>query len=777
MTPARVHASAQPPLARPAPPVRASSGVAALLRVQALAGGEAELLVYGPIGEDWWSESVSARQVVEQLGTITATTIRVRINSEGGSVLDGLAIHNALQRHPARIVVTIDGLAASIASLIAMAGDEIVMPPNTLMMIHAPWAYAGGNADDFRQAVAMLETYERAMATSYAARSGQSIDAVLALLRDYRDHYYSASEAVAAGYADRIDDDHAPLPADAHAARSHVDALVRHLALTAHAPAPIAAAARARLLATLTPTRFVALSAARQTALVAALGDDPMKDTYLQIQAQAIPPTPAPAPAPIPPAPVPPATPPATPLAPAATPAHAAATPPPAAPTPAAGADAPLASVQARNTQIRAVFAGFRDQPAVRELEATVLADTGITLEAAQARLLGLLGTGATPLAGGGHVVAGEEETDRLRTAATNMLLVRAGTLTGREADDARNGNPYLNLSLVGMAEQALIRAGIHTRAMTREEIARRALAQQGTSDFPIILEATLHRMVIAGYNATPFTWSRFCSIGTLSDYRPHDRYHLSSFSDLKEVNEHGEYENGVLGDAIKESIQGKRKGRILQITPEALVNDDLSALSQPANKLGQAAGRTIEKDVYALLAMNAGAGPVMRDGRTLFHAEHHNVIVAGGPPSVAAFDAIRVMLGSQMDPAGNDYLDITASIWLGSLALGGTARVVNSAEFDTDVRDQFEIPNKARNTFRDLVDSPRLNGTDAWYAFADPAIEPVIEVAFLDNVRVPTLEQETNFRTDGLSWKVVHRYGVGAVGFIGAVRNPGVSD
>lgn len=758
MTRAFAHASAKPPHVRPVSLPRPSSGVASLLRVQALANSEAELLIYGPIGEDWWSESVTAKQVVEQLGATIATTIRVRINSEGGSVQDGLAIHNALQRHPARIVVTIDGLAASIASLIAMAGDEIVMPVNTLMMIHAPWAYAGGNADDLRQAVAMLETYERAMAESYAARSHQSIDAVLALLRDYRDHYYTASDAVAAGYADRVDDDTATLPSDAHAAQAHVDALVRHLALTAHAPTPIAAAARARLLATLTPTRFVALPAARQTALVAALGDDPMKETFLQIQAQAIPPTPAPTPdpAPVPPAVIPPA--PATPPIVAS----------------AAGADAPLAGVQARNTQIRAVFAGFRDQPAVRDLEATVLADTGIALETAQARLLGLLGTGATPLAGGGHVVAGEEETDRLRTAATNMLLVRAGTLNGREADDARNGNPYLNLSLVGMAEQALIRAGVHTRAMAREEIARRALAQQGTSDFPIILEATLHRMVIAGYNATPFTWSRFCATGTLSDYRPHDRYHLSSFSDLKEVNEHGEYENGVLGDAIKESIRAKRKGRILQITPEAIVNDDLSALSQPANKLGQAAGRTIEKDVYALLAMNGGAGPVMRDGSTLFHADHRNVIAAGSPPSVAAFDAISVMLGSQMDPAGNDYLDITAAIWLGSLALGGTARVVNNAEFDTDVRDQFEVPNKARNTFRDIVATPRLNHTPAWYAFADPNIEPVIEVAFLDNVRVPTLEQETNFRTDGLSWKVVHRYGVGAVGVIGAVRNAG---
>lgn len=730
------------------------SGVPSLLRVEARGPSRAELLIYGPIGESWWSESVSAKQVVEQLSELRVATIDVRINSEGGSVQDGLAIHNALKRHPARIVVTIDGLAASIASLIAMAGDAIEMPENTLLMIHAPWASVMGNAEAMRRAIAMLETYEQAMATSYAAKSGQSLEAMLALLRDDRDHYYTAEQAVAAGFADRIATDDAPLPSEAQAADTHLSALIRHLALTASATPAIAHAARARCGATLTPTRFATLSVARQTAVLTALGDDPMTEPLLRVHAQAMP------------TPIPPAT--DTPPAPAAAP-----TPTPVA-VPIAAADA-LAAVQARNAQIRAVFAGFRDLAPVRELEASVLADTGISLETAQARLLAAIGAGTTPLGGGGHVVAGEEETDRLRVAATNMLLVRAGTLSGREADEVRNGNPFLNLSLVGMAEQSLMRAGVHTRSMTREEIARRALAQQGTSDFPIILEATLHRMVIAGYNATPFTWSRFCSTGTLSDYRPHDRYHLSSFSDLKEVNEHGEYENGVLGDATKERIQGKRKGRILQITPEAIVNDDLGAFAQPATKLGQAAGRTIEKDVYALLAINDGAGPTMRDGLTLFHPNHRNVIANGGPPSVAAFDAIRVLLGSQMDPAGNDYLDITAAVWLGSLALGGIARVVNSAEFDTDVRDQFEIPNKARHTFRDLVDTPRLNHTPAWYAFADPNIEPVIEVAFLDNVRVPTLEQETNFRTDGLSWKVVHRYGVGAVGAIGAIRNAGV--
>jgi hypothetical protein len=354
------------------------------------------------------------------------------------------------------------------------------------------------------------------------------------------------------------------------------------------------------------------------------------------------------------------------------------------------------------------------------------------------------------------------------------MLLVRAGTMTGREADDARNGNPYLNMSLSAMAEHCLIRAGVNTRTLTRDQIAHQAMAQQGTSDFPLILENTMNRMVIAGYNATPFTWTRFCSVGTLSDYRPHNRYYLGSFSDLKAVNEHGEYENGVLSDAAKEVIQGQRKGRILQITPEAIVNDDLGALQRPAFALGQAAGRTIEKDVYSLFALNSGFGPTMRDGNPLFHASHGNIAAVAAAPSVTAFDAMRVLLASQKDTGGNDFLDITAAIWLGPLSLGGTARVVNGAEYDTEVTSKFQVPNKVRNMFRDIVDTPRLSGT-AWYTFADPNIQPTFEVAFLDGISVPTLEQETNFRTDGLSWKVALRYGTAAVGTRGAARNAGV--
>src|SRR5690606_113263 len=126
--------------------------------------------------------------------------------------------------------------------------------------------------------------------------------------------------------------------------------------------------------------------------------------------------------------------------------------------------------------------------------------------------------------------------------------------------------------------------------------------------------------------------------------------------------------------DGAKESIKGARKGRILQITPEVLVNDDVGAFSRIAAALGQAAGRTIEKDVYALFALNAGAGPTMGDGKALFHADHKNIASSGGAPSVTLFDAARQLMGAQMDPGGNDYLDIVPAIWLGPQSLRGLA-------------------------------------------------------------------------------------------------------
>ncbi|MCC8671383.1 Clp protease ClpP, partial [Xanthomonas arboricola] len=106
-----------------------------LLKIEARANDVAEVMIYGTIGDSLWSESVSALELAEQINQITAGTIHVRINSGGGVVADGIAIYNALSQHAAHKVVFVDGQAASIASLIAMAGNEVVMYASSLLMV------------------------------------------------------------------------------------------------------------------------------------------------------------------------------------------------------------------------------------------------------------------------------------------------------------------------------------------------------------------------------------------------------------------------------------------------------------------------------------------------------------------------------------------------------------------------------------------------------------------------------------------------------------------
>lgn len=728
-----------------------------VLALNTTAGGEAELLIYGPIGDYFWGEGVTAASVVEQLAGTTASVINVRINSDGGVVTDGLAIYNALKQHPATINMTVDGVAASIASLILMAGSTRRMHENTMLMLHGPQGGGWGFAGDLRERADQIDVYGRQMLVTYSGRAKNPAD-IETMLTDRKDHWLTASEALALGLVNEVIPDVQPEPADSVAAA----ALLSYVSAISGTEGAVHALLRKHIQATTTASAFASLREVHQRAVVAHLEETSMKQQCQLIMAQA---GTAPA-ASTPAAPASPA--PSTPVPPVAAAPGAAATS-----APAATVEQVMAAISARNAAIRTVFAGFREVSGVQALEAECLADAAITEDVARGKLLAKLAASGQPLAGGFSITDVVPEEDNQRRAQVNALLARAGVLTGADAESARNGNPYAHTTLLALAERSLIQAGVNTRGMDREQIARGVLAVQTTSDFPVLLENVLHRVLVGAYNLQQFTWTRFCATGTLSDYRPHSRFHLSSFSDLKPVNEAGEYENGVLGDGEVETIKGARKGRILQITPEVLVNDDLGAFVRITTALGQAAGRTIEKDVYDVLKQNGGLGPVMKDGHTLFHAEHGN-IAAGAAVSVDSFDAMRQMMALQMDPGGNDYLDISLSRFLGTVAMHGRATLVNNSEYNPDVTGKFQVNNTSRATFSDIITSPRLGTGKGWYGFADPNVEPVIEVAFLNGVQTPVLEQETNFRTDGLSWKVVHKYGVGAVGWRGAAFNPG---
>src|SRR5512143_1934113 len=182
-------------------------------QIRAAGDQSAEVLIYGDIGESWFSDtSVTARQFAKDLQALDATRITARINSYGGSVADGLAIHNALRDHPASVETVIDGVAVSIASLIAKAGATVSMHANALYMMHAPSGGVWGNATDMRDMAGTLDAYAQAMSASYARKTGKPAADMLALLTDGADHWYPADQALAGGFIDRILDAPATQP-------------------------------------------------------------------------------------------------------------------------------------------------------------------------------------------------------------------------------------------------------------------------------------------------------------------------------------------------------------------------------------------------------------------------------------------------------------------------------------------------------------------------------------------------------------------------------------
>jgi len=165
----------------------------------------AEILIYEEIGAGWLG-GISAKQFADDVKTLKkVSNINVRINSEGGSVFDGHAIYNTLRNHPAHITVDIDGLAASIASIIAMAGDEIRMAENGFMMIHDPWMVAAGTADELRGQADVMDKVQEKLVNTYVNRTGGNPEDIAAWMAD--ETWMNAEEALERGFIDSINEE------------------------------------------------------------------------------------------------------------------------------------------------------------------------------------------------------------------------------------------------------------------------------------------------------------------------------------------------------------------------------------------------------------------------------------------------------------------------------------------------------------------------------------------------------------------------------------------
>ena len=159
-----------------------------------------ELLLYGDVGDGWWSENSSKGFVSDVKGLGDIDELSIRINSIGGDVFAGMAIYHFLKGHKARKTVHVDGIAASIASVVAMAGDRIVCPSNATMMIHNPWGASIGDGDEMRRTAEVLDMLRGQIAEVYSSRTGLEAGEVLELMD--AETWMTGTEAVERGFAD-----------------------------------------------------------------------------------------------------------------------------------------------------------------------------------------------------------------------------------------------------------------------------------------------------------------------------------------------------------------------------------------------------------------------------------------------------------------------------------------------------------------------------------------------------------------------------------------------
>jgi ATP-dependent Clp protease, protease subunit len=174
--------------------------------IHAKAGGEIEILLYEMIGTDWWTgEGTTAKQFAEDLKAAGAVSqIHLRVNSPGGNVFDGIAIYNTLLSHKATVTAQVDGLAASIASVIIMAASEISMGANGMLMIHNPWSSVQGDSNDMRKMADTMDKVRTSMIAAYRRHTKMPAEDVGALMDE--ETWMTADEAKDRGFAETIID-------------------------------------------------------------------------------------------------------------------------------------------------------------------------------------------------------------------------------------------------------------------------------------------------------------------------------------------------------------------------------------------------------------------------------------------------------------------------------------------------------------------------------------------------------------------------------------------
>ncbi len=638
-------------------------------RMQAKEDQTADIYIYDEIG-GW---GISARRFTEDLISLgNLSHINLHIHSPGGEVFDGIAIYNQLKNHSATITVYIDGLAASMASVIAMVGDTVIMPKNAMMMIHKPWGVSWGDANDMREYADLLDKLENVLIPAYVAKTGKTTEEITAMLE--QETWLDGDECVEHGFADKVIE---PVKAMASLTSKRIE-------------------------------EFSSMPSAIKNQIT------PKNTTKPTQQPQ---PNSSPEPQP----------------------------------------SASFADEQTRLNGIKDLFAMFGGRH--NELMITCLADANCSVEKAREQLLNTIAQQQNPepsnkdnahiYAGNGNIVG-----DSVRAS----VMARAGY------QDYEKDNAYNIMTLRELARASLTERGVGVATYNPMQMIGMAFTHS-TSDFGNILLDVANKAILLGWEENDETFEKWTKKGQLSDFKTAHRVGLGAFPSLRQVREGAEYKYVTLDDK-GETIALATYGELFSITRQAIINDDMNMLTDVPMKFGRAAKATVGDLVYAVLIDNEK----MSDKKALFSTDHKNMLTGG--MDVETISAGRTAMRQQKE--GERTLNIRPAFMLVPTTLETQAiQVVKSGSVKgADVN--ANIINPVRD-LAEIIAEPRLDeaSTKDWY-MASRQGSDTIEVAYLNGIDVPYIDQLEGFTSDGVTTKVRIDAGVAPVDYRGLLKVTG---
>lgn len=674
----------------------------------------AKIKINGVVGWDVWTEDV-VRKIEEATGDLT-----VEISSEGGFVTDGLVIYNALKAYDkGQVNVVINGLAMSIASYIAMAGDTVEAYDNSIFMIHNAWSGIGGDHHALRKQADHLEAITAMMSEKYIHRTGMSSEEIRALMDE--ETYYYGDEIRAAGFADSTIA--TSEEKDKEAARS------KAADLFAKADAklqPKACEDADKACALLTKNGLMKQFENKPTNVIAQeeIVDELLKRLKaLEDKAQRT-----------------------------------------------EEDNKEMAKLHTeidkkREEELNTLKKDKAELARVNEInELAIHYGADEKLHARYKKegdptdfVKAILDAKIKERPVHQVDVEGTQNRDQMILAMGDAIAMRAGATIDKPHEDA---HMFSDASLLAIARKI---SGASEFA-SNHEVAQRVLAM-GTSDFPILLSNVANKVLEAAWEEEPTTYQNWCGEADVPDFKENTFVHLGGFGNLQNLYELGEKKIGKVTESAEKGKIGS-KGLIVSLSREAIINDDLSGFTRTVQALTQAGRRTLNTDVYSVLT---GTSYKMSDNKSIFHADHGNLAGSGTAITDAALTAGELAMMAQTGLNGAT-LNLSPYYIITGPAKYREAKQLLANMSVPGAENNSGIVNTWKGDLTQLKDG-NISGNQ-WYLAAR---NNTVKVMFLAGTgRRPIIEESDRSIAKGVEFTIVFDYGIMVDNYRTMYKNPG---